>query len=114
MKPEQHAVINELRHEGYAVVIWTPQELRGASRNLVEDVVSERGNLAIDDLATEPEEHEGEDELYRCDNCEFECRYGDLPPAKNLGERLDPNGPYTNVECPRCGALCYPIEQKSK
>jgi len=111
MQPEQREMIDKLRNEGYAVVIWNPDELRGANPSHIEDIVTERGNIAIDDLATEPEEeaHEGDAEIFRCDNCGHEAPYGSLPPAKDLEARIDPGGIYTNVECPECGALCYPV-----
>ena len=114
MSPEQQAAINSLRHEGYAVITWTPEELRGANPGDVEEASIASGYDAIRELATEPEEdHEGEDEIFRCDSCGREARYGDLPRAKDLDVRLDAGAPYTNVECPECGALCYPKPEEA-
>ena len=44
MTDEQQDVINQLRDEGYCVVIWTPEELGDADANNLEDIVTERGN----------------------------------------------------------------------
>lgn len=49
---------------------------------------------------------------YRCDNCEFEDEEDDLPDAKELSMRLTPGGKYTDKECPKCHALCFPIEEE--
>lgn len=46
----------------------------------------------------------------KCDNCGFKAMYNELPLAKRLEERLDVGGMYTDVECPKCGALCYPCD----
>jgi hypothetical protein len=50
MTPEEKAVVAELRNRGYAVIIWTPEELAGASRKHVEDRSVELGWQVIDDL----------------------------------------------------------------
>jgi hypothetical protein len=50
MTPEEKAVVSELRSRGYAVIIWTPEELAGASRKHVEDRSVELGWQVIDDL----------------------------------------------------------------
>lgn len=55
--------VDELRRQGYAVVTFTPEELRGASPNHVCDLMVERGWDAIACLATEPEEMDEEDFL---------------------------------------------------
>ena len=44
MTDEQQGVINQLRDEGYCVVIWTPEELGDADAGNLEDIVTERGN----------------------------------------------------------------------
>ena len=50
--------------------------------------------------------------LCQCDNCGFRARYNKLPPAKDIEERCaDPRDEYSDVECPKCGALCFEIEQ---
>ena len=42
--------ITRLHHNGYAVCIFTPEELNGADRKLVEDAMCQRGWSAIEDL----------------------------------------------------------------
>lgn len=44
MTDEQQGVINQLRDEGYCVILWTPEELDGVHVDYLEDVVIERGN----------------------------------------------------------------------
>jgi len=51
--------LRELRIRGYAVVVFTPDELAGASQDTVEDLMIQRGWDAIEDLKDpnyEPEE----------------------------------------------------------
>ena len=50
MTPEQQEVLNALRHEGYAVIVWTPKELGEASPRRVEDRSIELGWDVIHDL----------------------------------------------------------------
>jgi hypothetical protein len=50
MTPEERAVIESLRSQGFAVIVWTPEELAGASRKHVEDRSVELGWQVIDDL----------------------------------------------------------------
>jgi len=50
MTKEQMKVINDLRHEGYAIVIWTPDELEGASAKRLEERSIELGWDIISDL----------------------------------------------------------------
>ncbi len=52
--------------------------------------------------------------MMQCDMCGDKQPYATLPKAKDLHERLDLGGPYTDVECPECGALCYPVEEKQE
>lgn len=47
-------------------------------------------------------------DLYECDNCEHKGQGVELPDARDLFQRLEPGGIYTNKECPHCGALCFP------
>jgi hypothetical protein len=47
---EQREVIAELRNSGYAVIIWTPEELLGVYPGLVEDRSIELGYQIIEDL----------------------------------------------------------------
>ena len=51
---------------------------------------------------------------YECDNCGYRANPENLPDAQNLYVRLDPGGLYTDKECPKCGALCFPVEPKPK
>lgn len=64
-----------------------------------------RITLTIEEPAAAPD-------LCRCDNCGFEAKHDDLPEAKKLSMRLEPGGTYTDVECPECGALCFPVEKE--
>lgn len=47
---------------------------------------------------------------YQCQNCDYADEYKNLPPAKDIRMRTDPGEPYTDVECPECGALCFPMD----
>ena len=48
MTPAQQSTINQLRDEGYCVVIWGPTELGNADASDLEDIVIERGNNFLD------------------------------------------------------------------
>lgn len=50
MSPEEMEVIAALRNRGFAVVVWTPEELAGVSRKHVEDRSIELGWQVIEDL----------------------------------------------------------------
>lgn len=50
MTPEQAEMVRQLRSEGYAVIIWTPEELGTASVNRVQDRSIELGHEIIEDL----------------------------------------------------------------
>lgn len=55
MKPSQLELIQQLRTLGYAVIIWTPEEVRNANPVRVEDRLIELGWDVIADLQeTEP------------------------------------------------------------
>ncbi len=58
MLPREEDAIAHLRSRGYAVVVWTPEELSGASACVIEDIGIERMSDAIDMLATEPLDEE--------------------------------------------------------
>jgi len=49
-------------------------------------------------------------EMYECQNCGFEDEGENLPMAKHLWERMTPGDTFTDVECPECGSLCFPVE----
>jgi hypothetical protein len=59
MTPEQQKVIDTLRDEGFLVLIWTPQELGDIDAGHIEDVLIERGNDMIQDLATDESRSNG-------------------------------------------------------
>lgn len=54
MNKEQRQVLAELRHQGYAVIIWSPEELGDASVNQVQDRSIELGHRVIEDLQCPP------------------------------------------------------------
>lgn len=51
MNNEQLKVVRELGHEGYAVIIWSPEELGNASVKDVEDRSIELGYDIINSLS---------------------------------------------------------------
>ena len=59
MTEEQVQVIQALRQEGYAVVVWSLEELRGVRPSSVEDAMIERGSDVIELLGA-PEDDEDE------------------------------------------------------
>lgn len=52
---EQLEVIRQLRDEGYAVIVWTPEELGDADPSHVEDRSIELGHDVIDILQSHEE-----------------------------------------------------------
>ena len=50
MNNEQMSALASLSREGYAVIVWTPEELGNASASKVEDRSIELGHQIIDDL----------------------------------------------------------------
>jgi len=50
----------------------------------------------------------------KCDNCGFETNQVNLKVSladiPDLGKRLDPGGVVPAGECPKCGALTYPVK----
>ena len=48
--------------------------------------------------------------MHKCNNCDHEAKHADLPPARDLHARLEPGDTVTDVECPECSGLCFPIE----
>lgn len=50
MTEAQRAAIQALRHDGYAVIIWTPDEVGTANPRKVEDRQIEMGWDVISDL----------------------------------------------------------------
>lgn len=53
MKKSHKKALQELRADGYAVVVFTPVELRGVSPDIVEDVLVQRGWDMIPDCDCE-------------------------------------------------------------
>ena len=56
MTPEEIAAIQSLRDQGYAVVLFNPEELVGAPARKVEDRMCERGWEAIDYLTDDDDD----------------------------------------------------------
>jgi hypothetical protein len=50
MTREQADALMTLRDEGHAVAVFTPDELNGADPDVVEDLMVERGWMAVDSL----------------------------------------------------------------
>ena len=48
--------VRELREEGYAVIIWTPEELGDCPINVLEDLSIERGWEVIEQLKESSDE----------------------------------------------------------
>lgn len=62
------AFLSDIRDQGWAVCAFTPNELRGAGPEEVQDRMCEIGNDVIDmneddEFVAEDEEEEGEDEV---------------------------------------------------
>ena len=51
------------------------------------------------------------DQYARCANCNRLWLTSELPPAQDLSQRAAPNDEVSG-ECPDCGALCWPLEEK--
>ena len=52
MTPEQQKVVDELRDEGYCLVIWTPEEIGDVDIDDLESTMTERGSDFIDEFNT--------------------------------------------------------------
>ena len=46
----------------------------------------------------------------QCQNCGFSDDAENLPPARDVLLRHSLGDVFSNVECPKCGALCVPID----
>lgn len=62
MTDEQHDLIEQLRKDGHAVVIFNADELRGANPDKVEELMCVHGWDVIDSLAKYPDPDYCEDE----------------------------------------------------
>lgn len=49
-----------------------------------------------------------------CPSCDHKDEYDNLPEARDIEQRHEIGVPYSDVECPECGALCYPEESEPK
>lgn len=48
----------------------------------------------------------------RCQNCEWEGDDDDTLPVKHLLQRVSPGESFPTGECPECGALCEPADER--
>lgn len=51
MKTEWSNTIHAMRDAGYLVIIWSPEELKYVDNSHIEDILIERGNDMIEQLA---------------------------------------------------------------
>lgn len=58
MTEQELNMLRQLRNKGYAVAVWTPEELRGVDPSDVEDVMIERAADFIDVMATGEEDEQ--------------------------------------------------------
>jgi hypothetical protein len=54
-----------------------------------------------------------DDGRHRCDNCRAIWKADELEGTKDLENRVDSGSIVSSGECPKCGALCYPVETGS-
>lgn len=47
-----------------------------------------------------------------CDNCGEVFGGEDISPIENFFQRVEPGGIVPSGECPKCGALCYPVKKE--
>jgi predicted RNA-binding Zn-ribbon protein involved in translation (DUF1610 family) len=48
---------------------------------------------------------------FKCQGCDKVLDYDDCESAEHISERIYIGDPYTDAQCPDCGALCYPDEK---
>ena len=48
--------------------------------------------------------------IVHCQNCGWTGDYNDAVPAHEITQRHSIGDIYSDVECPDCAALCYPVE----
>lgn len=53
---EDLEALRGLRHRGFAVAVWTPEEIGSMSRRHLEDAVVEHGNMVIEMSQDEDED----------------------------------------------------------
>ena len=51
------------------------------------------------------------EQMFSCDNCGKVWPESQCNDVRHLTDRLDYNKPFTDKECPKCGALCYLMEK---
>jgi len=47
---------------------------------------------------------------YKCGGCERIAERASLPDAQDIEQRMESGDTYTDVQCPECGCLCFPVE----
>ena len=52
---------------------------------------------------------DGDDEMVECADCQTEFSANQCDAVKDPLERFAPGDTYTDLQCPSCGALCFPI-----
>lgn len=53
MTEQQLAVVRELRSKGYAIIVWTPEEIGDADVNQLVDLAISRGNDYLESANSE-------------------------------------------------------------
>ena len=48
---------------------------------------------------------------YECQNCGRKAEGAKLPPVDDPQMRFEPGDAYTDRQCAKCGALCYPVAE---
>ena len=46
---------------------------------------------------------------YKCQNCQWDGPQEACKPAKDVHMRHVPGDVFSDLECPECGALCFPV-----
>ena len=46
---KDNLTVKQLRDEGYAIILWTPEELGDCPTDVMEDISIERGSVLLDD-----------------------------------------------------------------
>lgn len=49
----------------------------------------------------------------QCQNCDFIGTLDIFHEVQNPHQRFSPGDPYTDVQCPHCGSLAYPVPQSN-
>ena len=47
--------------------------------------------------------------VYQCHGCGFSDEYTELPPAHDTHEKCGSCELESDVQCPRCDSLCFPV-----